>query len=135
MPFWIIDRFEGDEVHIHFFDYATDAIEDSLRSECRNKGYGFSARTTEDISRARMLSVSKDGRTLARLHNTSCSTKSEPFICVHVPGNDDGITMLVDLFRQSIRPDALTFYARAYKRPFNWRGHSVRPGECGRYYL
>jgi len=115
MPGWIIERFNGEEVHIHFWDFATDAIEDALRERCRRNGWNLTARTRDDSLVKRHLFISKEGRSLLRIHTTSCSTPSDSYICVHLQPDDASLDLLVDLFRDNLDSGDVAIYGKIYK--------------------
>jgi len=115
MPSWTIERFEGEEVHIHLFDFATHAIENSLRKYCGRKKLDFSEEIIDDYLPARHLCISKGGKPLLRLHNTSCSTESDSYICVHLQADDAALKTLLDLFRYHITSEDVAFYRKIYK--------------------
>jgi hypothetical protein len=116
MPCWIIERIDGDEFHVHLWDYATGAIEDSIRKFCAQKKLDFSAEIVKDPLPERHLCISKNGQPLLRMHNTSCSTNADPFICVHLRQDDKAIKTLLVLFEISFYPESLTFYQKLYRQ-------------------
>jgi hypothetical protein len=115
MPCWIIERFDGEEVHIHLWDYATDAIEDSIRRYCNTKKLDYSEDFTDDLLPTKHLCISKGGKALLRIHNTSCSTDADPFICAHLQVDDAAARTLLRLFSLSIYPKDMAFYRKIYK--------------------
>ena len=115
MPSWAIDRFDGEDVHIHLGDFATGAIVGALRERCRRNGWTLSAKTCTDSLVERHLFISKGGKPLLRMHNTSCSTPGDSYICVHLRPDDAPLCMLVDLFKHNIGPEDLAYYRKIFK--------------------
>jgi len=115
MPSWAIDRFDGEEVHIHLGDFAIGAIVESLRERCRHKGWTLAARTCKGPLVERHLFISKEGTPLLRMHNTSCSTPGDSYICVHLRPEDAPLNTLVDLFRYHILSEDVAYYRKIFK--------------------
>ena len=129
MPCWIIERFDAgerppaaaggllaDEVHIHIWDYAIEAIEDYLREFCAQNKLELSVEAVRDRWSGKRLCISQDGRPLLRMHDTACSTNSDPFICVHLKPDDAAIRTLLAMFENAICPKSLTFYEMLYRQ-------------------
>jgi hypothetical protein len=115
MPPWIIEGFDGEEVHIHLWDYAVAAIENSIRRYCSTKKLDFSEEFTKDPFPTRQLCISKGGKTLVRIHDTTCSTATDSFICAHLKADDAATRTLLRLFSLSISPTDVAFYRKLYK--------------------
>jgi len=116
MPAWVLERFVDEEARVHLFDYSIYAFEDSLKRWCGRNQLDFSVEPVENLFPERHLCISKKTGPLLRIHDTSCSTEAEPFICVHIPPGDDALRLFVRMFRHSIYAQDMAFYRRIYTR-------------------
>jgi len=116
MPCWIIERMDGDEVHVHLWDYATEAIEESLRNFCAKNKLELSAEVVENPLPERRLCISRNGKPLLQMHNTPCSMPDDFFICVHLRPDGPAIRTLLVLFEISIDPESLAFHRKLYRQ-------------------
>jgi len=116
MPVWVIERFVDGGAHFHLFDYSIRAFEDSLKRPRGRNGLDFSVDGAAVFLPEKHLCISDRTGPLLRIHDTSCSTETEPFICVHLPLRDDSLRLFVRMFSHSILPQDFAFYRRIYTK-------------------
>jgi hypothetical protein len=114
LPYWIIEKFEGETVHIHFFDFRIEAIEEHLQQYCKPKQLDFSIEFTDEILPEKNLCINKKEKPLLRLHDTSCSTAYDPYICVHLRLENDSLGLFLKMFRLQMCLEDLEMYRQIY---------------------
>jgi len=117
LPDWIIEKIEGEEVHIHLWDFGVEGIANYIRKYCERKKLEFSSEISDDSFHRgyTYICISKDGKSVLRLHNTICSTRMNPYVCVHLQVEDIALKTLLDLFDDHIELKDVVAYRKYYK--------------------
>ena len=61
------------------------------------------------------ICISKKDKPLLKVHNTSCSTSSAAYICVHLQADNAALKILLDIFKHTIESNDAIIYDKIYK--------------------
>ena len=121
LPCWIIERIDGEEIYIHLLDFKVGGITKYIRKYCERIKLDFLTEISNDPTHKgyRYISISKNGKPLLQLHDTTCSTRTNPYICVHLQAENIALKTLLDLFRRHIKSKDILIYRKFYKGEYD----------------
>lgn len=118
-PCWCVEKYKSPELmYIHFWDFALDRMRHVIKKYCGKNRLRPTDETEELFQRAMLAIYFKDKKIL-EMHDSTCSTPSNPYICFHTTLDPKALKFLVrfpfSLDYRAISLKDFDFYNRLIK--------------------
>jgi hypothetical protein len=122
-PSWCLEKYEPPEMpHIHFWDYALDRISPGIEKYCRENGLKLIPEAELILPH---LTIHDNDKKILEVHDTFCSTPSNPYVCFHTTLDPKALRFLTKFpfYYQAISIADINLYTNLINAELNKRKH------------